>query len=144
MEYYFSMNNSSFIPNGIINVASRPPIGAKCVFLKFVDQKSDKFWAAFPDGDAYLVVWGKNNRSPHQSQRVVDEYEINRRFEEKLHKGYFLANGNPLLYFFQNNHSWFSKLDVSAGFANAILAHKLDGALVCDDSNLKNKKLIKI
>lgn len=129
-----------YIPKGLLKSFNNLD-GDNNVFLKLVDQKSDKFWAAFEDDGKYLIIWGKNDKTPYQSQRIF-KIEAETRLKEKIRKGYMFSPGNPLLYYFQNKPEWFSKLDTSDSFKKSILAYKMDNQL--DDQPKKTQKAFKI
>lgn len=115
---------NNFTPVGLINCSRQIYKNNEHVLIKCQDGTSDKFWAAIPDEGNYIIIWGRNGKTPQKSQ-IVSKYVAQDRLEEKLRKGYDFCFSNELLYHFENNPKWFTKVVGSPQFNSAVKAQQL-------------------
>lgn len=134
---------NDFTPIGLTNCSRQLYQDNEHVLIKFTEGTSDKFWAAIPDEGNYIVMWGKNGKSPQGSQ-VINKWEAQDRLAEKVRSGYEFCRSNELLYTFQTNPKWFAKVKGSPKFTSAVKAQQLQIDLQIKANKPEKKQKLKI
>lgn len=110
-------------PKGILQIETSshyPSLIESYVLLECVEGTSNKFWAAVPDGNEVLTMWGRNGKPPQNSARI-SRYEAQLKIRSKL-KEYSLVKENKLLLAFNEAPEWFEKVKGSSLFMDTIHA----------------------